>query len=134
VEPIRITILYDLNRLSPNVRVSHPYEFRRRKRDAQLATRAAWRKAGEPRSEVPVRVNLIVRRAASTDAINRLAAYKWIEDALFNARRCNGEGITPDDSPVWVEIGTCREEIDRCWRGREELGVEVWPREQEPSP
>lgn len=113
-EIARITVPYDVQRLSPNLRL-HFHERARRTKVARFLARRAWEQAGSPRATGPVRVSLLVRRGRSIDQQNVWCATKSICDGIFCA------GLTPDDAPEWVTLGTVTQEPGRQWRGREEV-------------
>jgi hypothetical protein len=122
-EPLTITVAFDVGRLTPN-RVNRMVWQQRRNvaMVAKVAAGKAWREAGCPVLNVPVRVDLTIRRARRLDPHACIGGYKWVEDGLFVGR------ITPDDSDHWITYGEIRQEIARCWKGREEVVVTVFPR------
>ena len=122
-----VTVPVDPSRTSLNQRL-HWRQRAERGRYAKGAARMAWRKAGAPRAPGPVRVEVIVRRGRLLDTDNAWTGLKPVCDQLFNSRRdAQGEGITPSDSPAWVEM-TVRQETGKQWRGREECEFRVYAR------
>lgn len=113
-DPIRITVPFDPHRLSSNQRL-HWGERARRTQAVRTAARWAWRQAGEPQMDGPVRVSMLVRRGRPIDADNAVSGSKAARDALFV------KGITPDDSPQWVTLGEVSFETGAWWRDRPEV-------------
>lgn len=111
---IRITVHIDPNRTALNQRL-HWRERHRRNKCAKETARLAWLAAGGPRVIGQVRVSVIVRRARALDPDNIIGALKPSFDGIFR------EGVTPDDSARWIQLGEVTQEIDRRWRGREEV-------------
>lgn len=88
----------DPGRLSLNNGMHYQTRYRKQKA-AKRAAHAAWMAAGRPRSEVPVIVDIVVRRGRSMDHDNIVSGLKGSIDGLFK------DAITPDDSAKWVELG-----------------------------
>ena len=125
-EEIRITVLWDVARLSPNARM-HPGKRLRLEREAKAAAGVGYALAGHPRIDGPVDVRLLLRRARKLDDDNAIAACKHARDVLFNRNRF-GTGITPDDDAAHVRVTGVDWETGPEWRGREEVVFIVTPR------
>lgn len=124
-EPIRITIPFDVNRLSPNRRL-HWTDRYSATRAALDAARLAWCAAGSPIVEGKARIDLVIRRERQLDPYNALAAANKALDGLL-CRRRRGYGVIEDDSARYVTIGTLKQETGAKWKGREELDVIITP-------
>jgi hypothetical protein len=82
-----------------------------------------WLKVGRPRLEVPVDVEIVVKRGRVLDPDNAQAGCKPIIDALFK------NAVTPDDSQQWVRFTGTRVESGKRWKGREEVEFRINLRE-----
>lgn len=113
---IVVRVEWDVNRLNPNfISRLHWGAITTRKNGARYAAKVAWLQAGRPRVEVPVDVEVVVRRGRALDDDNAWAALKWVRDVLFK------DAITVDDSPRWVRYLPLRYETGKRWVGREEV-------------
>jgi hypothetical protein len=117
MQPIVITVPCDPQRTSPNVlvRTPNPYAKGRRIKRARVMARLAWVAAGKPTSDGPVRVDVLIRRGRILDEQNAWSALKPHMDGIFV------DGLTPNDGPAWVTLGTVTQETGKQWRGREEI-------------
>jgi hypothetical protein len=117
-----IVVPFDPNRLSLNQRL-HWRERKRRNDAAKDAAAFGWLKVGRPRLEVPVDVEIVVKRGRVLDPDNAQAGCKPIIDALFK------NAVTPDDSQQWVRFTGTRVESGKRWKGREEVEFRINLRE-----
>jgi len=130
--PVTLTIHFDVGRTSANAtRRLNRWEVSRRAKVSKLAALQALADAGFPEHDGPVRLDYLARRAHAVDDDGIVSGAKWMRDTLCN-RAKNGVGIVPDDSPKWVTLGTVTQEIDKQWKGREQLVLTVTPREKKP--
>jgi len=114
----KLILPLDANEMNPNKR--------RRLRDwISTKTRhkntayATWLVADRPRSASPVTVNVTIRRGRLLDEDNARASLKAVFDGLFKG------GITPDDSPQWVKLGTLTQEVGKRWKLKPEIEIVV---------
>jgi hypothetical protein len=111
---IALKIHYDPQLLSPNLRL-HWRQRAKRTQAAREAARLAWLAAGSPVSDAPVVLHAILRRARRIDDDNAWGCLKALRDGVFT------DGVTPNDSPAWVSMGTLRQQAEKRWKGREEV-------------
>ncbi len=131
MEPmIRLVVEGDVQKWSPNQR-GHWRVRHARTINAHTRVWFAWRKAGSPKSLVPVRVNVTIYRGRALDADNAVGSLKNLWDRAFCGNRFPDGAITPDDGPKWVSLGDVRQITGKEWKGREKVVLEVWPREEE---
>lgn len=121
--PLVLRVEWDPNLLSANRTQEHWRVTHKKKVAARRQFGLAYDAAGRPVWNVPVVVDVVIRRARRMDETNARGALKCGEDVLFK------NAITPDDKPAWVAWGTVRQEIAGKWSGREECELTVWPRE-----
>ena len=115
-DEIRIWVRWDINRTSRNrMEGLHWAEKRRLDRAATEAARIAWMIGGSPRIEVPVRVDIVIRRARKLDPDNALSGCRSLINGLFK------DALTPDDSPEWLTIGEVRQETAGEHKHRESV-------------
>lgn len=114
---IRITIPGDPYLTSQNrvVRYRHWGARKRLYSEARQKARACWLAAGKPTAPGKVRVSVLVRRGKVLDESNVWSGLKPWLDGLFV------EGITPDDSPRYVQLGEIRQETGQAWCHRPEV-------------
>jgi hypothetical protein len=75
-----------------------------------------------PVSRHAVRLHALIRRGRRVDDDNMWGALAPVRDALCNSRKDPaGWGVTPDDTPQWVKIGSLEQEIGPQWTGKEEV-------------
>jgi len=130
--PVTLVVHCDVARTSPNER-ANKWEMTHRRGVMRLAALQALAAAGYPESTVPVRLDILARRATAMDDDNIVAGSKVARDILTN-RAKNGKGIVPDDTRKWVRLGKVEQEIAPCWKGREQLCLTVTPIMEEPPP
>ena len=116
-----ITVLYDINRLSPNGRL-HWREKAKRVKSAKSRAYFAWIAAGKPTWSVPVTVAIHVQQGRVIDADNALACCKPLIDGIF------GGNATPDDSAQWVEFLPVTFETGAKFRHKEIVTFTIQPR------
>ena len=116
-EPIRLVIPWDVSRTSENRtrRGGHWSQRSRVMKQARELARLIWLEAGSPVSPVAVRVSIISRRGRQMDITNIVGGAKPLLDGIFV------RGLTPDDGPKWVELGSVRQENGARYRGNEEV-------------
>lgn len=118
-----ITVLYDINRLSPNGRL-HWREKAKRVKVARSIAYHTWKNLfGAPTWSVPVTVAIHVQRGRIIDADNALACCKPLIDGIF------GGNATPDDSAQWVEFLPVTFLTGLGFRGHEAVTFTIHPRE-----
>lgn len=118
MEICRLILPIDPGPMSPNKRTNWR-KLAKLKSDAWKAARWIWLEAGKPKSDVPIRVSYIVRRARRLDDDNAILGLKSARDALFN------DAITPNDTPDWVLTAGLDQEIGPQWKARPETVVIV---------
>ncbi len=119
-----ITVLYDINLLSPNARL-HWRAKATRVKVARTKAHLAWIAAGSPRFDAPVSVAIHVQRARIIDADNALACCKPLIDGIF------GGNATPDDSAQWVEFAPVTFLTGAGFKGSEAVTFTITPREDQ---
>lgn len=132
-ELCRLVVPFDLWCTSPNRThyrdpMMNNRAARRTKNLLITAARLAWKKAGRPRSEGPVRYSLLIRRGRCFESDNAWSAFKAGRDALFCGIRFADDGgaITPNDNDQWVQMGSLTWETGKAWAGnRAEIVVIV---------
>lgn len=123
-----LVVPFDAGRLTANqTRGMHWGAVARLTAVAHLAARAAYLAAGSPTWDGPVTIALTVRRARKLDPGAVIEGAKSVVDQLFR-RRDLGYGLAWDDSDQFVAYAPVRQEIAACWKGREEIIVEVTAR------
>lgn len=117
-EVCRLIIPVDANEMNPNRR-GKLRDWIRTKTRHKNAAYAVWLVADRPRSTSPVTVSVTIRRGRLLDEDNARASLKAVFDGLFKG------GITPDDSPQWVKLGTLTQEIAARWKAKPEIEIVV---------
>lgn len=143
--PLVLRVECDPKRCSPNVLDGKDWRVIQRAREAmRLRCEIAYRDAGEPEWEVPVEVDVLVRRGTAMDEDNLRAAMKAGCDSLFKRKlqvlapgsRETGKreyiwiprkAITLDDNRKWVRWGVLEQQIGSQWKGTEEFVLTIWP-------
>ena len=123
---VQIIVPFDVQRLSPNLRI-HYLERAKRVKKAREAARLAWLQAGKPALTQPALVAVTVRRTRRLDPDNALAACKAALDELLSTRN-NGCGLLPDDSGQWVTYAPIAQETGDRFRGKAAIVVTLTPR------
>lgn len=129
-EPACIEIPGNVMCLSPNRRL-HPMERARLAKDWKARAWMAWLAAGQPRFDVPVCIQITLRRARVVDPDNALASMKSCLDGLcynrWHAER-NRLAMLPGDAAKWVQYAPVQQETGALFKGREMVVISVWPR------
>ncbi|HEU4754609.1 MAG TPA: hypothetical protein VFU47_15980 [Armatimonadota bacterium] len=134
---IQVRVQFDLNRTNPNRRhclnPMRDQRARRAEKNALIeAARWAWKQAGRPQAEGPVRYRVRVRRSARLEDDNAIAGLKAARDALFCGKRFADDGgaITLNDNANWLTFDGLIWETARKYRFREEVVFEVIGKEE----
>lgn len=117
---VRLVIGWDCSLSSQNTRNHWRTEYAV-KRAARFIARETWRRQGAIQLGVPVRVSVVCRRGRALDLLNIPGACKSSLDGVFVG------GLTPDDSPAWVQFGTVRQETGARWKADPQLEFVVEP-------
>lgn len=115
-----VTELSKNARLHWRVRATRTKKWRRRAWEA-------WYNAGAKKLPLPVLITFTVRRARKCDEGNARGAMDAILDGLTGTGdiRCPLPGMLPDDSYASVQALALILEVDKRWRGKEEVVVHV---------
>ena len=117
-EVCRLIIPVDANEMNPNKR-RRLRDWIRAKTEHKRAAEWAWAAASFPIATRPVTVSVTIRRGRTLDEDNARASLKAVFDGLFK------NGITPDDSPKWVKLGTLTQEVGKRWKLKPEIEIVV---------
>lgn len=116
-----ITVPGDVAKSSPNsMGGRHRFAIHRLEKQAMETARYCWIAAGRPRAKGKVRVGITVRRGRIMDIANIVSGAKGALDGIFK------DGVTPDDSPRYLELGAVRQETGKRWKGKEEVSFAVY--------
>ena len=129
-EKAEIEIPGDVMRLSPNRRM-HWQERVCLMREWKARAWFAWVAAGSPRFDVPVRIQITLRRSRVVDPDNAISSCKALLDGLCHNKwhvERNRLAMLPGDSAEWVEYAPVLQSTGQLWKGREVVIVSVWPR------
>lgn len=112
-----IVIRWDVARTADNRtrRGGHWSQRARVVKMAREAARLAWLNAGSPTASGKVRLSVICRRARQMDTCNIVGGLKPLIDGVFV------NGMTPDDTPKHLELGSVTQETNKRWKGAEEV-------------